>query len=308
MGSVCSPLVERLHLRQCLTFAMLLLTLVMAAAPSVHLEASVDGGKRQTAWVYARVGAKVTLHAVLSAGLTAQAVRWFKVEPTVGAIDNTTPSFHFEPVSYAELELPACAGALACVADVAPSHLAPVAALPGVGTMGFRVEVKTRAGTLSTAGMESTQYGGLSRDVFRVTLRRDDTLIGYATELINTPYIFGSAGPDGRNQSDLLIGSDCADLIIYARRRAGKKAEYTSSYAIDRQAPELKPGVKARAGDLVHFPSMRHVAILYEDREPLGVVDEGDLIFHTCWAPPTVQRIGDTACVAPPYRVLRFKE
>ena len=31
-----------------------------------------------------------------------------------------------------------------------------------------------------------------------------------------------SAGPDGRNQSDLLIGADCADLVIYARRRMGR--------------------------------------------------------------------------------------
>jgi hypothetical protein len=178
--------------------------------------------------------------------------------------------------------------------------------LSGVGTMAFRVEVKTPDGkTLSTPGSASTKYGGLTKDVYRVAFRLDDTHLGFSTELINTPYIFGSAGPDGRNQSDLLIGSDCADLIVYGRRRSGKSATYTSSYEIDKQAPPVKDG-PAKVGDLVHFPSTRHVALLFEDRAPVGVVDEDDLIFHTCWAPPTVQRIGDSGCSSRPFRVLRF--
>lgn len=285
----------------------MILSLILAAAPSVHLEASVNGGKRSAQWVYAKAGTPVMLHAVLSGKAQAERVTWFKINPTVGALDNTTPSFHFEPVTYEEVEIVACAGKLDCPADVTPSRLPPVKQLPGVGSMAFRVEVKLKDGpVISTPGSASTKYGGLTPDVFHVAFRRDDSLIGFSSELLNTPYIFGSAGPDGRNQSDLLIGSDCADFIIYGRRRAGKKAQYTSSYDIDKQAPELKAGVPARVGDLVHFPSMRHVAILFEDREPVGVVTEDDLILHTCWAPPTVQRIGDTDCVAPPYRVLRF--
>lgn len=60
---------------------------------------------------------------------------------------------------------------------------------------------------------------------------------------------------------------------------------------------------------MVHFPASRHVAILFKDNAPKGVIDEGDLILHTCWAPPAVQRIGDVPqCASPPYRVLRFPE
>lgn len=287
---------------------LLLLTLILAAPASLEIEGSVGEGKPKRAWVYAKQGEPVTLHAMLR-GAEAKEVHWFKIEPTVGALDNTTPSFHFEPVTYMETALSSCEGKLTCPADITPTKLPKVAALPGVGTMAFRVEIVSKDGlTLSTPGMTSTKYGGLTADVYRVAVRRDDTLIGYATELLNTPYIFGSAGPDGRNQSDLLIGSDCADFIVYARRRSGRKATYTSSYDLDRQAPLLKEGKAARAGDLVHFPGSRHVAILFEDREPLGVVDENDLILHTCWAPPTVQRIGDTDCVSRPYRVLRFPD
>ncbi len=289
--------------------SLALLTLVLAAKPSLELYGSIGEAKPKREWVYAKQGQSVTLHAMLK-GAEAKEVHWFKIEPTVGAIDNTTPSFHFEPVTYSETALPACDGNLTCPADITPTKFATVPQLPGVGTMAYRVEAVTKDGaTLSTPGLTSTKYGGLTPEVYRVTLRRDDTLIGFASELLNTPYIFGSAGPDGRNQSDLLIGSDCADLIIYARRRSGKKAEYTSSYAIDKQAPLLKQGVVPRAGDLVHFPGSRHVAILFEDREPVGQVDENDLILHTCWAPPTVQRISDVPdCVSRPYRVLRFPD
>lgn len=280
--------------------------LFLAGTPTLELQGAVGAGKPKRAWAYAKAGEQVTLRAVLQ-GASPEKVRWFKIEPTVGAIDNTTPSFHFEPVRYAETPMPACDGQLTCQADLSPGALPKVEALPGVGTMAYRVEVVTRDGaTLRTPGAERTKYGGLTKDVYRVAVRKDDTPLGFSTELINTPYIFGSAGPDGRNQSDLLIGSDCADLVIYGQRRSGKPATYTSSYDIDKQAPPLRDGVPAKAGDLVHFPGSRHVALLYEDREPLGVVDENDLIFHTCWAPPTVQRIGDTGCASRPYRVLRF--
>jgi len=286
------------------------LALVVAAfvnAASVHLEASIDGGKSKPGWVYVKGEQKVTLSVVVR-GAEVVSTKWFKIEPTVGSLDNTQPSFHFEKVSYEETELTACRDQLTCAGDVTPTKLPSIAALPGLGTMAFKVIVTTREGkVLSTPGLESTKYGGLTADVFRVTRRRDDSLIGYATELLNSPYIFGSAGPDGRNQSDLLIGADCADLVIYARRRMGRKAAYTSTYAIDQQAPELKKGVAAKVGDVLHFPNSRHVAILFEDREPKGVVTEDDLILHTCWAPPTVQAIKDVPdCASVPYRVLRF--
>ena len=286
----------------------LLVALVLSGTPGVELRASVDGKKPAAGWAYVRRGQAVTLQALVRGG-TAKEVRWFKVEPTVGAIDNTTPSFHFEPVTYVETPLSACDDRLECPGDVAPSRLAPVSALPGVGTMAFKVRVTLADGrTVETPGLESTKWGGLTKDVFRVVVRRDETLLGYASELLNTPYIFGSAGPDGRNQSDLLIGADCADLVIYGRRRSGKKAEYTSSYGIDQQARPLKAGTAVRVGDVIHFPNTRHVALLYEDNEPIGVLNAEDLILHTCWAPPTVQPLGETGCASEPMRVLRFPD
>lgn len=285
-----------------------LVALLLSGTPGVELRASVDGKKPAPGWAFARAGQAVTVHAVVKGG-AAKEVRWFKVEPTVGAIDNTTPSFHFEPVTYRETPVPACDDALECPGDVTPSVLPAVAALPSVGTMAFKVRVTLADGRIvETPGLESTKWGGLTKDVLRVVVRRDESLLGYASELLNTPYIFGSAGPDGRNQSDLLIGSDCADLVIYGRRRSGKKAEYTSSYGIDQQAKPLKAGAAVKVGDVIHFPSTRHVALLYEDTAPLGVLNAEDLILHTCWAPPTVQPLGETGCASEPMRVLRFPD
>jgi hypothetical protein len=280
--------------------------LLLSMPPAVELLTSIDGSAPKPGWAYARQGQRVTLHARVKGGEVA-AVRWFKLEPTVGALDNTSPSFHFAPVSYQATPLPGCDDRLECPADVVPYVLPAVGALPNVGSMAFQVRATLSSGqVLETPGRSSTRWGGLAREVLRVVVRRDDTLIGYATELFNAPYIFGSAGPDGRNQSDLLIGSDCADLVIYARRRGGHRASYTSSYAIDQQAPPLPQGAPVRAGDILHFPASRHVALLYEDRAPMGVLNPGDLILHTCWAPPTVQPLGEARCVSEPVRTLRF--
>ena len=281
-----------------------MVAMLLAAAP-LELKASIDGGVASTGWAYAMAGQVVELIAV-----SAQkpiSIRWFKLEPTVASLDNTTPRFHFEPVTYAKTPLPSCDDAPRCKVDVAPTVLPE--RMPGLGTMAFQVEATTAEGTvLATPGLDSTKYGGLTREVMRVTVRRDDSLLGYATELANTPYIFGSAGPDGRNQSDLLIGSDCADLVVYARRRSGQPATYTSSYELHRQAPPLKAGAAIRAGDIVHFVEGRHVGFLWQDNPPLGELDESDLLFHTCWETPQVQKLGEVTCAAKPWRVLRFSQ
>lgn len=283
---------------------VLVLTVLLGVAPSgVALHASVDDAP-VPGWAYAKAGQRVVLR--VETPSSPKTIRWFKLEPTERALDNTTPRFHFAQVPFAKTAMPACDDAVTCEADVLPSLLVPK--MPGLGTMAFQVEVTFADGThAQSPGLESMKYGGLTRDVMRVTFRLDDTLLGYASELVNTPYIFGSAGPDGRNQSDLLIGSDCADFIIYARRRMGFKAQYTSSYDLARQAPPVKKGQVVKRGDIVHFTQGRHVGLLFSDNPPLGVLDETDILFHTCWDTPKLERLGDVTCAAPPWRALRFQ-
>lgn len=309
---------------------LILLLTVLAGSPAVSLTASVDGGKPKPGWVYALAGKPVVLQAVLTGGAKAKSWQWFKLEVVSESVDNTQPKFHFEPIAFRAVELEWCRDQPSCKADVTPSVLPKVEQLPGVGTMAFQVKATLENGAeVASPGLEAVKYGGLTAAVMRVTFRRDDSYLGFVSELINTPYIFGSAGPDGRNQSDLLIGADCADLAVYGRRRMGKKTEYSSSYGIDQQAPErfravsllgdatgavinaagkaIEFGEKGvRVGDLIHFPGSRHVAVLYEDRPPFGLFDSGDLMIHTCWAPPKIEPIGASSCGSFPWRMLRF--
>jgi hypothetical protein len=287
--------------------AWFLVSFVVASAPAVELTASIDGATPRPGWAYVRREQRVVLIAKTTARVSQ--IDWLKLEPAVGSLNNTAPHFHFEPIPYEATPLPQCKGKLECPADVRPTLLPLTPGLEDVGTMAFQVAVRFTDGTTaSSPGMESTVSGGLSARVMRVVVRKDDTLIGFATELFNTPYIFGSAGVDGKNQSDLLIGSDCADLAIYAFRRSGANASYTSSYAIDRQAHPLPQSKEVVSGDVLHFPHSRHVALLYQDNPPLGEVDDGDLILHTCWSPPRVQPLGRAPCTSKPFRVLRFPQ
>ncbi len=303
---------------------------VPATASDLRIVASVEEGPRRPGWVYARKGQRVTLHAQLPRAREPQTTRWFRLEPDPSPLDNTQPQVHYERVRYTSYELKNCRDRLDCPADVTPIRMPRIAGLDGVGTMAFQVRITLPDGrTLETPGIDSIERGGLSRDVFRVAVRSADGYPGYLTELLNTPYIFGSHGPEDSHQADLLIGSDCADLAVYGARRAGLDVPYVSTWTLDQHAKEIRraerpdPNTHAldsrgrplrigdrpdelRAGDLLLFPRTRHVAVLWEDRPPLGVLDTSDLMLHTCWAPPMVEPISASGCASFPIRVLRF--
>ena len=311
-------------LPRALAATVLLWSCVTLASPKVRILGSIEGGKPQPAWVYARSGQRVLLHADAPANV--KSLRWYRIEPTTRSADNTQPSFHWAPISYRTDELTACRDKRTCTPDVTPVHMPRNAHLEGLGTMAFQLEAVLPDGTtLKTPGADSLDRGGLSRHVFRVAIRKSDSYLGYLSELANTPYIFGSAGAEGSHQADLLVGSDCADLAVYGIRRAGRTdVPYVSTWTIEKHAPLLavaeqqtrdgtyatatqKPITHAREGDLILFPSTRHVGVLWEDRDPVRVLDENDLLLHTCWAPPTVEPLGTAACSALPMRVLRFR-
>ena len=158
-------------------------------------------------------------------------------------------------------------------------------------------------------------------------MREDDTFLGYLTELYNTPYIWASAGSAGVHQADRHIGSDCADLMVYGMRRAGKKIDYGSTFDVPRWGGK-KAIAKIAAlgedgrfvdaagnaipigaagvmrGDLLLFH--RHVGAFSEDREPLGVLDANDFLLHTAWAPPAEETFTKSRqWTSPPFSVWR---
>ncbi|MEZ4404589.1 MAG: hypothetical protein R3B06_31505 [Kofleriaceae bacterium] len=247
---------------------------------------------------------------------------WHKVEPTEANLSNTASgSFRYEPIPYAATPLAATGGTV--VADVHPT-LTPDYG-HGVGTMRYQLEVTQGDRTLATPGPEAHKRraaGGLVDDVHRITLRTDDTFVGYLTEMFGQPYIWASAGPSDRaHQSEQLEGSDCADLMVYAARRTGLKIPYGWTGSLKQHARVVARGALAddgiyrdaqgrpvpftQPGDLILFP--RHVGALTQDRGTIGVLDVDDLMIHTLFDSPKEQALRDSGYADNAVELLRWK-
>jgi hypothetical protein len=284
--------------RGLIPFCLLMLALP-AAAQDVYIIATSPEAKQARGGIHrAKHGDAVTLYAVVDGKVVRPdthpdiQLRWYKVEPKGDSYNNTAGGFHWDLIEYQEHPLGPWGKKWQMPADAHP--VAYPDTHGGLGTMAFKVSVKIGDQVFSSPGKESIFRGGLSDQVIRVAFRRDDTFLGYLTELFNTPYIWGSAGyPPKKHQAQRLIGSDCADFVVYGARRSGHG----------------KPVVIGKAGvhigDLLLFHG--HVGALLEDREPRGVLDINDIMIHTFWAPPAEEPISKTAYADAAVRVLRWK-
>ena len=252
-------------------------------------------------------------------------LRWNRIEPALATMSNTASgSFRFEPIEYRATAIASGNDRASLVADVRPT-LTPDHG-GGVGTMRYQL-VATPAGggaAIASSGIEARRgrgSGGLTDAVHRVTLRRDDSYLGYLTELFGQPYIWASAGTRDRDhQSERLEGSDCADFVVYGARRMGKKIPYTWTGSLPAHARTLARGSLGpdgvyldergaplpftRVGDLVLFP--RHVGVLAVDRGRPGVLDTSDLMMHSLFDTPKEQPIADSGYADNPVSILRW--
>lgn len=317
--------------RGLLSICLFLLALP-AAAQKVHIVATSPEAQQARGGIHrAKHGEAVTLYAVVDDEIVRPdthpdiQLRWYKVEPKGDSYNNTAGGFHWDLIEYQEHPLGPWGKSWQMPADAHPVNYPDTH--DGLGTMAFKVAVKIGGRILSSPGKESVFRGGLSDEVLRVAFRRDDSFPGYLTELFNTPYIWGSAGhPPETHQAERLIGSDCADFVVYGARRAGKNIPYRGSWHLPESADTIvkadqtdsqgrylqkdgKPVVIGKAGvhigDLLLFAG--HVGALVEDRKPRGVLDTNDIMIHTFWAPPTEEAISRTAYADAAVRVLRWK-
>jgi cell wall-associated NlpC family hydrolase len=252
----------------------------------------------------------------------AVALRWYKVEPASENLSNTiTGSFRFEAIPYVETEIAAWAARSSVDADVRPTRTADRGR--GVGTMRYKLEAIAAGRVLATPGVEARadRGGGLTDEVHRVSLRRDDGYLGMLTELFGQPYIWASGGqPDARHQTERLEGADCADFVVYGMRRLGHRVPYTWSEGLRAHGHRVGGGAMrsdgvyvdargvpvpfSRPGDLLLFP--RHVGALTEDRGVPGVLDADDLMMHALFASPREERIADSGYADKPVEILRW--
>ena len=234
---------------------------------------------------------------------------WYKVEPTIESVSNeVSGSFKYEDIEYAETLINRMM-ANSLPADVRPTLTTDYG--DGVGTMRYRLAAYTADGVFRTPGADArnnTKWsGGVIDKVVRVSLRRDDTYIGYLTEMYGQPYIWASAGwSDRMHQTERLEGADCADFVVYGARRMGKHIRYTFTGGLSRYTTNLgsarpdQDGVYMDAsghpmqfpavGDLVLFPG--HVGVLTADRGEIGVLDGEDLMMHALYDSPHEEGIG----------------
>ena len=249
-------------------------------------------------------------------------LRWNRIEPAEANISNgEARAFHFQTIDYRATPIDA-GGRTAIPADVRPT-LTPDHG-NGVGTMRYQLIAVQGDRVIASPGPEARRgkgSGGLTDAVMRVSIRRDDTYLGYLTEMFNQPYIWASAGlSDGSHQSEHLEGSDCADFVVYGARRMGAKISYTWTGGLPGVTKLLGAGTRGddgiyrdakgrpvtftRPGDLVLFP--RHVGVLTVDRGTLGVLDDHDLMMHTLFDSPKEQPIADSGYADRPLEVRRF--
>ena len=249
---------------------------------------------------------------------------WNRVEPTAANLSNTASgAFRFESIAYQATAIAGADGGH-LAADVRPT-LTPDHG-SGVGTMRFQVVVTPAGGgaAVRSPGIDARAgrgTGGLADAVHRVSLRRDDTYLGYLTELYGQPYIWASAGlSDRTHQSERLEGADCADFVVYGARRLGKHLPYMWTGALPAHARTISRGAYTagvyldpagrplpfpRIGDLILFP--RHVGVLVADRGRPGVLDADDVMMHALFDSPKEQRIAESGYAENPISVLRWR-
>jgi hypothetical protein len=249
---------------------------------------------------------------------------WNRIEPAAANYSNGDgPSFHYEPIEYRATVIAGTAGASSIRADVRPT-LTPDHG-KGVGTMRFQVVVRQGERTVASAGPSARRggaSGGLTDDVMRVSIRRDDSFLGYLTEMFGQPYIWASAGRSDRtHQSERLEGSDCADFVVYGARRMGYDIPYTWTGGLPKYTRLLGAGTRGpdgvyrdrrgkpvpftAPGDIVLFP--RHVGVLTQDRGVLGVLDDQDLMVHTLFDSPKVEPIASSGYAHTPVELRQLR-
>ncbi|MCB9686475.1 MAG: hypothetical protein H6738_08770 [Alphaproteobacteria bacterium] len=174
----------------------------------------------------------------------------------------------------------------------------------------FRWErLPDRGASLSVVAEEGTWRfaatdGSAPVDVgLELVVRRDDTYVGYLTELLGTPFALVPARlPDG-HQTDLRLAADCVAVLIYGRRRLGEDVPYVSPAGVRRWLVAAEG--PARRGDVLHFGFQ--TAVLSEDHEPVGVIDPGDVVLQAFHGRVEERPLRDLPYAGLPFDHLRWR-
>jgi hypothetical protein len=243
-------------------------------------------------------------------------IEWYKVEYTEDNYRNGENPGWWADLKYVETPVPNWRNYWQIPVDVRPTIFK--GAGDNLGTMRFKVVVEYSGKRYSSPGAETKDRRGISDSVHRISIRKDDTYVGWLWAFFNLPYIRGSASlrdqdPPEFHQAERFIGADCTDFVVAAWRRAsGLDIPYSGSFAFQKGGEyRVKGSVKeiyenlkmegdkviksdgrevpfgpggVRVGDLILY--WGHIGVLSLDTPPLGILDPFDLIIHTCFGEP----------------------
>src|SRR5262249_55547743 len=122
------------------------------------------------------------------------------------------------------------------------------------------------------------------------------------SEQFGLPYLFGSGELSENSDTgpETNLGADCANFVVYALRRQGQRVPWSDPKQLrdrlDLVVRSAAPGTaKISAEDLnrgtvIHLGT--HVAAVMEDRQPVGILDENDLVAHQLGGAPEILTLG----------------
>jgi poly-gamma-glutamate synthesis protein (capsule biosynthesis protein) len=145
---------------------------------------------------------------------------------------------------------------------------------------------------------------GKVRETPVIELRRfiDSGFRAAVTEQFGLPYLFGSGELSEASNTgpETNLGADCANFVVYALRRQGQRIPWSDPKRLRQHLELIGRSVTAgipritaedlQRGTIVHLGT--HVAAVIEDRNPIGILDENDLVAHQLPAAPELVTLG----------------
>jgi poly-gamma-glutamate capsule biosynthesis protein CapA/YwtB (metallophosphatase superfamily) len=146
---------------------------------------------------------------------------------------------------------------------------------------------------------------GKIRETPVLELRRfvDSGFRAAISEQFGLPYLFGSGELSENSDSgpETNLGADCANFVLYALRRQGHRVPWSDPKQLrehlDLVARSSTPGTRKFSADdlqrgmIIHLAT--HVAAVMEDRQPVGILDENDLVAHQLMGSPQMLTLGE---------------
>ncbi len=276
----------------------------LCSAAGVSVKARIDDGPWiETSAIYPVKGQKVQLKVARVSDAT---IRWYQIIPDISKnYKNANHPWEKDPykwigfakIEYIETELEKLRDKWTVRPYFANDFFDSPFYSNDVGSFWIQAKIFKNGKMLSSPGIESSDYRGLSPKVFRISIRSQKGYLGYLTSFFNVPGLFGSIPYQGYN----YIGADCADILMAAHARWKRKPlrkdhnvamlvnklDKIDEFEIMDGTPNKKIlwNKKIKAGDFIAVRyhgsrQFQHIGALYKDGNENGRLDKEDIIIH----------------------------